>query len=64
MTVTSEPRSVADDIALRDLFASAAVTGLLLESDCVTAQDWKPFAVAAYGLADALMEARKRNDGE
>lgn len=46
-------------MTLRDYFAATAIAGLMLDSDCVTAKDRAPFATAAYGLADAMLEARK-----
>lgn len=45
-------------MTLRDYFAAQVATGLMTESDCVTAKDWKTFAEAAYGFADAMLEAR------
>lgn len=47
-------------MTLRDYFAAQVATGLMVESDCETAKDWKTFAEAAYGFADAMLEARKQ----
>lgn len=60
--VTGNPLRTAG-MTLRDYFAAAAATGLMASSDCVTAKDWKTFAEAAYGFADAMLEARKQNGG-
>lgn len=53
----------ADELTLRDYFASAAISIIEPPRDYVgakeTAESYKRFAEKAYRLADAMLEARK-----
>ena len=49
-----------DDRTLRDEFAMAALTGLLLRNDRTGDAEWdKIFSAYAYEIADAMLEARR-----
>lgn len=48
----------AEQPTLRDQFAMAALSGLLVNPDC-DAEYRETYATAAYTFADAMMEARK-----
>lgn len=47
-----------DLLTLRDKFAMAAMNGLISGEEVIV--DYSTIAMAAYGIADAMMEARKK----
>lgn len=47
-------------VTLRDVFAMAALNGLLCEGQC-TEMELSDLAAEAYALADGMLEARKQS---
>jgi len=56
------------EMTLRDHFAGQALVGLLATGedyhDKNHGDGWKWFAAAAYNIADAMLEAREKNDDQ
>ena len=57
--VTYGNDGVEHGMTLRDYFAAKAMQALLHGSDCFDGE-WQFEATAAYEIADAMMEARKK----
>lgn len=49
-----------DGMTLRDYLAAAAVPGIIASHDTNPYQGWDDVAVAAYGIADAMIAARAK----
>ena len=52
--------SISNGMTLRDWFAGQALAGIASGVNWFTANDWTKAAKCAYGVADAMLEERKK----
>lgn len=56
---TKEQHAWNPGMTLRDYFAAKAMQALISSPHCPDEFDYKPVAKAAYGMANAMLEARE-----